>query len=240
MTTVLFIISIFFASLFQGITGFGFSLMAAPLMLIFLDKQALVSSIVLIGIFLNLILHNRNKHAINKHIFYPILISIILAMPLGLLILKYISINNLKILFGGLSIIFSVLLYHPKFKFKENNFITIIAGIITGILHTSTAMSGPPLVLYLSGSGMPKHEFRKTLAVIFLLMNIISLPILFFGGVLSNKGIFLGLISLPFVIFAGILGDKISKFIPIKIFTLLQLGAVFVIGLTSIISGLHR
>ena len=239
MTELLFILSMFFACFFQGVAGFGFALIAVPLVVTFLDKNVLISSLVIVGIFLNLILVRKIKFPVNKEIFYQLLFSSMLAMPLGLVVLKLIPINHLRILFGGLSMIFALLICFSRIQFQRSRIATVIIGFIAGFFQTSTTMSGPPIVLYLSGSGMPKDEFRKTLATIFLLMNIASLPIFLFGGALDYKGISLGMISLPFVSVGGILGNKIARLVPQKRFNLMALGTVFIIGLIGIISGLR-
>lgn len=65
MEVFLFVTTITFACLLQGIVGFGDALVATPLALMFLDKESVVSSMVVIGIALNGFLVARIREPIN-------------------------------------------------------------------------------------------------------------------------------------------------------------------------------
>ena len=65
MQVVLFCAVIAFASLIQGILGFASALVAVPLALIFLPKEAVVSSMLVVGLSLNWFLSARVRYPIS-------------------------------------------------------------------------------------------------------------------------------------------------------------------------------
>ena len=59
---------IFFASILQGITGFGFALIAAPLALLLVSKTTNVVSLTLVSLALNAFLLWHVRSALNKRL----------------------------------------------------------------------------------------------------------------------------------------------------------------------------
>ena len=47
-------------------------------------------------------------------------------------------------------------------------------GFLSGILQTTSAMSGPPIILFLTNQGMDKDRFRANILVYFALLGTIS------------------------------------------------------------------
>ena len=153
MTLILFFIVNFFASVYQGINGFGFFLIAAPLALLFFDKFTVVISLTIISVLLNSFLIRKIHHPIHWKFLIPLLLSSLVGMPFGLWLLTSASIEIIKIVAGSLAIIFTFLIVFQKSAFHANKFTTAVAGVLSGILQTSIGMSGPPVVLLLAGSG---------------------------------------------------------------------------------------
>ena len=56
----------------------------------------------------------------------------------------------------------------------QNRALDLAAGFVSGVLNTSTSMSGPPLVLYLQNRGMTPGQFRATLNAFFLASGAIA------------------------------------------------------------------
>ena len=237
MELFFFILIVSLAGFVQGITGFGFALIASPIALTFLDKSLVVPSLILISSFLNLFIVRKIPNSVNKKIFLPLIIASLIGMPFGVLILKIIPLHLLQILVGSLSVLFTIAIYFSTFKLQNIKFLTPLSGFLSGVLQTSTAMSGPPVVLLLTSSNITKDEFRKTLLIYFLSINIISL-ILFTGvGIFTLDKIFFALQTIPFVLLAGYLGHKLTKIIPQSLFRVIVPASVCVTGLYAIYSG---
>lgn len=238
MSLIYFILIIFLSSVNQGINGFGFVLIAAPLSLLFLDKFTVLASIFIVSIFLNSYLLNKIQQPINWKIFIPLALASLIGMPLGLSLLIIVPIEFIKIVAGSLAIIFTFLIVFQKSAFHANRFLAGIAGLLSGVLHTSIGMSGPPAVMLLAGSGKEKNEIRKTMAAFLLWLSVIALPIFFIAGHLTWERVSFGFYALPFVFAGAYLGTKIAHKLSQKTYKILALILVCITGLVAIYSGL--
>ena len=238
MELVLFVITVSVACLLQAIIGFGSALLATPLALIYLDKETVVSSMVVVGLVLNGYLSRRIREPIDSKLVGLLFLASLVGMPVGLLILRAIPINLMKILVGILVVIFTAALYFGRFRIPDSKLFTAIAGLLSGLTNTSTSMGGPPVLLLLAGRGLPKNEFRRTLVSFFFLMGVVSLLLFVAGRVMTLQRAGFGLVSVPFVFLAGLVGDKIAARLPQRPFRLLALGTLFLAGFCSILAGL--
>jgi len=235
---LLFIITISFACFLQGIIGFGFALVATPLALIYLEKETVVSSMLIVSLALNGFLVKKIRRPIDSRLVIPLFLASLIGMPIGVWVLKTISMDLMKILVGSLAIVFTLILYFTKSRLPKNNLLSITAGFISGLLNTSTSMSGPPVVLFLASQDLSRNKFRKTLAAFSFLMAIVAIALLANSQVLTFGRAGFALTSLPFVLLAGFLGNKVAAKVSKKLFMLLALGVVLLSGFYGIFSGL--
>lgn len=238
LQTLLFVIVNAFAGFFQGVVGFGQGLVATPLSLTFLDKTVVLPAMMVAGILLNLSLSKQIKEPLDTVIFKPLLIGSVLGMPVGVVILRLLSLNTLKISVGILSIVLTLAILFIRFKSHHMRIATPITGFISGVLQTSTSIPGPPVVLLLTGSGTSKNAMRKILVVYFFWISVIALPLYLLGGVLTWKGVLFGLIATPAIVLAGYAGNKVAHYIPHKLYRTLALVTVCATGAFAIYSGL--
>jgi len=238
MSTFYFLLAIFISCVLQGITGFGFAVLAAPLGLLFFDQPTITVALSVIGLVLNGYLVRKIETKINKKIVLHLIISGLIGIPLGVLALTSLDANLLKLIVGILAIIFALLLILPKTRIKEKFPLTFSLGGLTGFLQSSVGLSGPPIVLLLLSYGLKPKELRKILAVVFLVLNIVTLPLLFWKDVLTLQGLFLGLMTIPVVIFGAALGNSISNHISQNLLRWLTLAIIVAAGIHLIIKTL--
>lgn len=235
MTTALFLLCIFVSCILQGITGFGFALVAAPLVLLFYDQQTTVVVLTLISFILNLFLIRKIKSEVDKTLIFKILLLGVVGVFVGVLALVTINPNVLKLAACILAIIFTLILLSPKNNLKENNLLTYFTGFITGFLQSSIGLSGFPLVLILTGYQLEIKKMRRTLAIIFFYLSIISLPLFLWKNILTWDRFFLGVLSLPFVIIGGNIGNSISDKVPKGLFKIISLMLILVVSVEIIL-----
>ena len=230
MTTFLFILINAFAGLFQGIVGFGQGLVASPLSLALLDKNSVLTALLLTGIILNLSLYRQIKAPLRMPVFKPLLIGSVIGLPVGVLILKLLPTSTLKISVGVISLLLAIAMMFVRVKVKHLSKLSPAAGFVAGALQTSVAIPGPPVVLLLSGADVPKDEMRKILVLFFVWIGVIGIPLYMIGHVFTWQGVVFSLLSTPFILGGGYLGNRIAKFIPHQWYRRL---ALITIGLSS-------
>lgn len=210
MEITLFIIIILIASILQTSTGFGFSILATPFLLLLFEPNEAIQ----INLILSLIISISLLRKIRKDIDYGILrrfsVGSIIGLPVGIITFLLIDINRLKL---GISLIIIGLTFMLIFKFRinQNTNRDIFVGGLSGSLTTSIGMPGPPLLLYFSGTDTQKEKLRGTTLAFYLYIYFISIIIqVIFAG--TNKTIWISsLWALPLVFVGLYLGQLLFK-----------------------------
>ena len=82
----------------------------------------------------------------------------------------------------------------PKnIKIKRGIFKDVIVGFASGVLVTSTSLSGPLIILYLTAMKIPKVEFRRIVACFLLILHIFGLIALLSAGTVTQNTMILDL-----------------------------------------------
>ena len=135
-----------FASFAQTLSGFGFSLMAVPLMTLVVSPRDAVVVATIIGA-----ISTTSQAVIDrKHVDSSIAKRLILAsyagMPFGLMAFIFVSETGLRLVLGVVVISASILLLRGFRLRDDSHHLDWVFGIISGFLSTSTSTNGPPLV----------------------------------------------------------------------------------------------
>lgn len=233
-----FLVVIVIASFLQGITGFGSALVAAPLALLFVDKTTAVIGLTFASIALNGYLVWRVRGAMDLRQLRLLFLASLVGLPLGLTALRSFDIGTLRVLAGSLSLVFAILLFLKPFKAARSRSAVAIAGLFSGLLHTSIAMSGPPVVLLLAGQRTEKDIVRRTFAAFFLVMSVVSVGLFAGTGTITQQGLMLGLLSMPGAVLGAYAGATMARYVSQRQFTFLVLALVCITGILTIYSGL--
>jgi uncharacterized protein len=228
---------ILFASIIQGMTSFGFSLIAVPLLGLFLPLKDFVPMLIIFSFLISLILFKKLKGNYNKKRILVLVLSGLSSTLLGINLLKFIDNNILKMIVGFIILISSLfMLFGIRLKFKVKILGDIIAGISSGLLNGSVSLSGPPVILLLSNEDTEKEKFRKTLTIYFLMLNLVSLPMFFFNGLLNKDIAIKTLINLPAMVIGMFLGFFIGNRITEELFKKIALGLILILGIMTVLS----
>lgn len=204
----IFLFIVLIASILQTSTGFGFSILATPfLLLLFAPFEAIQ-----INLFLSLCISLALIVKIRKDVDYDILkrlvIGSVFGLPLGLVIFLYLNLNHLKLGVGALILLLTFLLI-LRMRFKQNQRKDIVVGGLSGMFTTSIGMPGPPLLLYFSGTDTKKEQLRATTLAFYLWIYLVSL-IMQLTIVGTSKTVWTSILwGLPFVCIGLYLGQRL-------------------------------
>lgn len=179
---------IFTASLIQGMTSFGSSLFALPLLLIFLDIKEIVPLLASYNLIMNAMIFKKVGKDADLRKISPLLITAIIFTIIGSFLLKNLEENPIKLTVGILLLITSVSNFFGlriNFKSPEKWYVPI--GMLSGALNGSTGMSGPPVLLFLSNLNVPKRVFRSTLTSYFLVLNVFAIIMFIIQGLYDSS-----------------------------------------------------
>ena len=149
------------ASLPQNVTGFGFALVLAPLLVLFLDPEETVIIVNILAMLSAAAIVWRLREHIAWRTAGVLFAASFAGMPLGLLVLLVVDGRVLQILIA-LAVLSGTLALARGLTIGAGTGIAAAAGVAGGFLRTSTSAAGPPVILYLQGRRFPPDTFRAT------------------------------------------------------------------------------
>ena len=208
MQIMLFFIIVFIASILQTSTGFGFSILATPFLLLLFEPAYAIQINLVLSFFISLALITTIRKDIRFDMITRLVIGSFIGLPIGIGIFLYLNTFLLKIVVGMIILMLTILLI-LQYRIHQHERKDIFVGSISGLLTTSIGMPGPPLLLYFAGAKMGKETIRGTTLAFYLFIYIASLifQITFAGtGIIVWKSV---LYALPIVVIGLILGQKL-------------------------------
>ena len=188
-------IIVFFASLLQATTGFGFAIMATPFLLLVYNSRDCIQLSILLSFFIAIILTPNIWRAIHYGLLRRLIVGSIVGTPIGLLLFVYMSLDVVKVFIGIITLIvacFSLMKCWnnrlSRVLVKTEELASTIgesplgrgqwlAGVCSGILTTSIGMPGVPLALYFSVNHINKEIIRSTTLAFFIAVYTFSIVV---------------------------------------------------------------
>jgi len=237
ITIILGLIVIFAASCIQGMTSFGFSLLAVPLLGLFMPLSTIVPMLVLFSLLMNFMILIKLKSVPDLKAIGIILLTGMIATPLGANLLKTGNPDILKFTVGIIIFISGVFMYKGyKVNMKNKTVSFLTTGFMSGLLNGSISMSGPPVILFMTNEGVEKSQFRANLTSYFFILNVMTVFVFYFNGQLGTEVLKVSAMLLPALIvgvFAGVgLGNQTNE----DKFRTYTIGLIMAMGLLSIVS----
>ena len=228
------------AAFTQGLTGFGFVMLGAPLMVLLVEPKVVVPTVLIQSSIINVVIIVRGWQWVNHRRFLALAIPGAFASPLGAYFLVTLDQSLLKIITGAVVTFTAVIMLTGYRKVFVNDIRGCLpVGALSGLLNASTGLAGPAVVLYFANQGVGSKEFRSTIVAHFLFITLVTFPIFIVGGIFSRDQITFSLILTPFALIGAILGVLLSKFVSQSLFLRIALILVIFAGASSAFAGLY-
>lgn len=208
------------ASITQASTGFGFSIMATPFLLLIYNVHDAIQINIILSIFNSTLMIKKIWRDIDKDLSISLLKGSIVGLPIGILVYMFLDMQYLKITISIIILVLTFLLI-LNIRISQTRGRDLFSGGISGLLTSSIGMPGPPLLLYFTGAGVEKAILRSTALGFYVFIYSASLAMqIFFNG--TNKNIWLSsLISIPIVLLGIFLGQYLFERINQKMFRII-------------------
>ncbi len=230
---------IFISAILQGFTGFGFSILSLPLLTLLFSPKTAVPVLVLYSIVINVAVFLSARKAFDLKRIWVLIVCGIIGVPIGAYFLVTLNDNLIKLFIGIFIVIFGLLLFFGfRRKIKHEKISMIPIGIVSGILSGSVSIGGPPAIIFLSNQGVNKQVFRANLAVYFFVLNIFTIPVYIYHGLISEQVLNYSLSFFPALMIGVIMGNVFSKKIKEKHFRKVTLVLLVLMGILSVASSL--
>ncbi len=176
------------SALLQGLSGFGFSILSLPLLVMYISPKTAVPMLLIFSIVINISVIASCWRSFSFKNIWLVLLGGIAGLPLGTYLLLILDDVWLRKGIGIFIVIFALLLLSGRrWKLKREKTTQLVIGFFSGIFSGSVSMSGPPVILFLSNKGVQKDEFRASLSGYFLLLNLFTIPVFYFNGLFTGE-----------------------------------------------------
>ena len=190
----------------QGAVGFGYALVAAPVMAL-VAPSALPTTLIFLALPLTGFMATRERRAVDWRGLGWILLGRILGTAAGAALLVAVPPRSLSVLFGSMIVLAAaVSALGPGLEAQPRT--QFVGGVASGVMGTAAAIGGPALaVVYQRRSG---PELRSTLALSFVVGLLLSLAALGIAGEVHAWQALVALWLLPAVVLGLLLSRGLA------------------------------
>ncbi len=225
-----------FASFAQTLSGFGFSLLAVPLMTLVVSPRDAVFVATIIGA-----ISTTSQAVIDrKHVDSSIAKRLILAsyagMPFGLMAFIFVSETGLRLVLGVVVISAAVLLLRGFRLRDDSHHLDWLFGIVSGFLSTSTSTNGPPLVFLMQARQLAPATFRATINTVFAVVNVGALALFVSAGKVNGNNLSGVAVAVPALGVALAIGYAVRRHITQERFNTLVILLLFLSAISVVVS----
>ncbi len=232
------VVPIIFVSTFTRSTfGFGDALIAMPLLAMAVGINVATPLVGLIAVTISITILIKQWRNVHLKSVSMLIIPTLLGIPIGILLLKGLYDNVMKLVLAVVIIIFSLYrIFKPRLFTLTNDRFAYIFGLLAGILGGAYNTNGPPVVIYGSLRQWNPEKFRATLQGYFLPTGLMIALGHGLGGLWSRQVLLDYLICLPVVFIAILLGGRLNSKIPKGKFDNCVYACLIVIGIILLIN----
>ena len=205
-------IAVFSAYFIKGITGFGNTLIMAPLFSFVISNRITTPVDLLFSLPTNAYIVWRERKHIRMKIILPVMAMLTLGAIPGVIFLKLAEDQLLKALLGlviagvGLEMLWRHRIHSAG---PGNKMIMLITGLVSGCLSGLYGIAAP-IIAYINRMTANRNEFRANICSVFLFDNLFRLVSYGLVGIMTADVIQYSLILLPAVILGMAAGVRLD------------------------------
>ena len=230
---------VFVAALLQSSTGFGFNLVASPLLAILFPPRISVPALLVLWIPLGLLLCLDCRREMRFPRVGMLTLGGICGLPLGARVLGELPTPVLREVIGvaalAAALVFAIRPGRPVLREWIG---CLAAGFGGGVLGAVSAMSGPPVVLFGVNQGWETRGFRADLIGFFTLLSLAAVAVLSTGRLLDGHSLSLaGVLAAPALVGLAV-GSMVAPRLSAANYRKVALVVVFTGGVVSLLMGM--
>jgi uncharacterized membrane protein YfcA len=195
------------AGVAQAVSGFGFSLVSIPILALVVPVKAAIVGGAMLGLVQSGLVVARDHRHVERRSAAVLVMAALAGMPIGVLVITRVREEPLQVLIAVTVLAFTGLLWRRVRLPTDSLPAEVGVGFTSGMLSTSTGMSGPPLVIALQARGVPPSAFRATLAAVFVSGSAISLLLFWSKGLVTADALRVAAAGLPGLLVGILVGE---------------------------------
>jgi uncharacterized protein len=227
-------VAIFVAINVYMIAGFGFALLAMPIMTFAIPVEQAVAIVLLLAIVSTSQQAFVHRRAVRVPLARRLTVSSFAGMPVGLWILNTVDDRTLRIVLGAAVLVATAMLLRDLTLAHVGPALDYSMGFVSGLANASIGTNGPPLVFDLQSRRLAPTEFRATIAVVFALGNVATLALFLLDGKITRDVLVGAAVATPAWTVGAGLGRALQPRVPEEHFRRIVLGLLLLTGVTTI------
>lgn len=190
--------AVFLSSAVAGLVGFGMGMMLSPMLLMVLDPQPVVLAVNSLSFVGLAMIGVRNREEVSGETAWPLVISGMCGVPLGLVGLETLAPEALKILIGAVIVVLAVVSFArrrvpiPRSRVSDAAFGFSGAALVTGL-----GVGIPIVAWHLFNQGHGPRTIRATIAVYYSAVAVFAIILYVIFGVYTAERWLLNVMLLP-------------------------------------------
>ena len=226
----------FLATFVQSSIGFGFALVSMPLLVGLLGIQISAPLVAILALVAEVFILIRYREALNLHVVMQLIIPSIIAIPLGVLALRYLDADIVTAALGVILVAYGLYaLFSPHLPELAHRGWAYGFGFVAGILGGAYNTAGPPVIIFGNCRGWPPNEFKGNLQGFFLVNSLVVVAVHMFSGNYNSVVWENFLLAIPGLILGLIAGFLLSKRINAALFRKIVLVFLIILGIRLVI-----
>lgn len=241
---------VLFAAVVQGASGFGFSLVAVPLLAVAAGPKDAVVLASVLAVASTAGLAVRFRDQVDRPLAGRLLAGACAGLPFGAVVLQLVpadalllAIGVVVLAIGVVVLVFTVVLARRGAPTVDDRPVRtsgdLAAGLLCGLLTTSVGTNGPPVVLRLQAHGLAAGQFRATASAVFVGCNLAAVAVFAAGGRVDRDLLVQAAVALPGLVVGLWAGDHVHRRLPAERFRTMVLGLMVLTALAAVVAALR-
>jgi uncharacterized membrane protein YfcA len=227
-------VAILTASFTQVVAGFGFALLAMPIMTLALPVDRSLVIVTLLASVTTLVQAIALRAHADRVLARRLAVASFAGMPVGLTVLNVVDDTPLRVALGTSVLVATAMLARQVSLAHVGPGLDAGAGFLSGVLSTSLGTNGPPIVFDLQSRGLDPDRFRATIQTVFAAGNLVAVPLFVANGTVTVDGLTGAVIAVPAWLTGLVLGRPARRHVAGPRFRVLVLSLLTAAGASTI------
>ncbi len=233
------IISLFFAFLTFGLTGFGSGLVAMSLLTPMIGVETAAPMFALLAIGAEVLMFLRYRQSMNFRAVWRLALGSLIAIPIGLIVVRGLNEHLILIILGSVVAGYGLYsLFSPRMPEFFGQRWAFAFGFVSGLLTGAYNSGGPPVIIYGNLSRWPREEYKSNLPGMFMLNSLVVITTHFLVGHYTAPILQGAVIAFPAMLLGLVTGWRLDKYVNPDLFRKIVLILLVIVGLRMIVSNL--
>ena len=235
LVVMLAVLAVFAAAFLRGFTGFGFALAAVPALALVLNPVVVVPCTLILGLLAGVQVLPKLRHLVDWRSVWMLVAGSLVGSPIGIWLLTTLPANAMRASIGVvLMAAVAVLWRQPRLANSPPIALGLATGLVSGVLNGSTALAGPPVILFFLSSTDTVAVARASLIMYFFFSTGGTLAYDAARGLIDRHVLLLAAIFFPALYIGNWWGDRCFDSSSAATYRRVALGILFLLAILTV------